>query len=306
LVRTPGELVDAAEVPDGAVSPVLLLNLVVGLALGLVGGVGLAFLRERTSDRLTTESSLTDEFGLRLLGSVPGGRSRLGRAGPPPLLLPGSAGGERYRRILAGLVHSLGGAEGGRVVLLVTPVDPGVNAGVAANLALFAANAGYRVDVVQTDLRYPSLHHYFRLPVAPGAAEVLRAERAYADVARVFSEVPGLRITPAGEVRMDAARLVNPRSLRNLLGAARVGTDLVLVDSPPMTEVADAMVLAELADAVVLVVDPSRSRRREIELALLDLRRGGVEPDGVILLGGGSEGGVRPGSPAKADLRPVA
>jgi Mrp family chromosome partitioning ATPase len=305
LVRTPGEIVDTAEVPAAPSSPKLLVNLVLGLVLGLVAGVAVAFLRERSSDRLTTESTLSDDFGLRLLGSVPGGRSRLGRAGPPPLLLPGSAGGERYRRILAGMVHAIGGAEGGRVVLLVTPVDPGVTAGVAANLALFAANAGYRVDLVQTDLRYPSLHHYFRLPAAPGAADVLRAHVAYPDVARGFPEVPGLRIVTAGSVNLEASRLVQPRALRHLLDSARLGTDLVLIDSPPMAEVADAVVLADLADAVVLVVDPARSRRREVEVALADLRRGGVEPDGVIVLGGG-EGSVRAGFPGRAALRPVA
>lgn len=286
LVITPGRIIDDAEVPSSPVSPVLWLDVVLGLAVGLLAGVAIAFVRERASDRLTTESTLSEEFGLRLLGSVPGGRQRLGRTSPPPLVLPGSTGGERYRRALSGVVHAAGGVEEGRVVLLVSPVDPGVAGGVAANLAIFAASAGYRVDLLETDLRYPSVHHYFRLPPAPGSADVLRGDRSFIEVARSFTEVPGLRVTPVGNVNLDAARLVQPRGLRTLVEAAKSGSELVLLDSPPLLEVADALVLAELADCVVMVVDPARSRRREVELALADLRRGGVEPDGVILLGG--------------------
>lgn len=138
-----------------------------------------------------------------------------------------------------------------------------------ANLAVTFAQAGKRTLLVDTDLRKPTLHYYFRLIDHIGLTNVLIGGAKLAEAVQ-STDIPGLYLLTSGPIPPNPSELIGSAAMRRVIGAMCEQFDLVLFDSPPLLAVADAQILAGQVDGVVLVVKAG-STKRELALKSKDL-----------------------------------
>jgi capsular exopolysaccharide synthesis family protein len=284
-----GEIVSPAETPESPASPSYALNIALALALGLGLGVGLASVLERLHDRLRGIPDVESRGGAPVLATLPS--VSWVRARSTGLLLnsprtdPSVA--EAYRTLRAALLFAADPLRA-KVLLVTSPHPSEGKTTVTANLGLSLTRAGKRVIVVSGDFRRPSLQRLFpgedggNSDNQSGLTNLLRGETQLSEVLRA-SWVPGLSILPSGPLPPNHDQLLASGEMRKMLGELRHRSDLILIDTGPILEVADPIMLAPLVDAVILVVDGSKSTRGDISDARQQLDRVGARLIGTVI-----------------------
>ena len=164
-------VIEEATAPNRPAKPRHVVNLALGLALGLVGGVGLAFLLENLDTTLYTTEQIENATQMMTVGQVPAAKddlsiARLGSGHYPQL--------ESFRRLRTNILAS--GVSGAQVVLLTSAKRGEGKSTVSGNLAVTVAQSGREVVVVDCDLRLPTVHKLFDLPNKRGLTNVLAGE----------------------------------------------------------------------------------------------------------------------------------
>ena len=193
---------------------------------------------------------------------------------------PRSAAAEAYRTLRTNLQFSALDRDL-RCILVTSPTAGDGKTTVAANLAVALAESGKRVLLIDCDLRRPGLHAVFGLPRSPGLTEALVSGQE--QVPSVPTAIPDLQLLPAGEPPPNPAEFIASARLARLLARAREAADYVVLDSPPVTVVADPAVLATLSDGVLLVVSAGRTRRELAQRAKEQLEKVGAHLLGAVL-----------------------
>jgi capsular exopolysaccharide synthesis family protein len=218
-------------------------------------------------------------LGLPLLAQVP-----LLEGAPEARVLreagDGSAYAESYRTLRAALDAHGGG--GPRVVTLVSAAAGEGKTVVAVNLALALGARGDETVLVDGDLRDPRAHRLLAASGSPGVADVLAGRAASFEAVQAL---PGtrLRLLAAGSAPQAASDALRPDAVEALLASARERYRHVVVDTPPLAVVADALAFAGRADQVVLVVGAGVARRSDVQATLARLRAAGIAVAGVVL-----------------------
>jgi capsular exopolysaccharide synthesis family protein len=181
---------------------------------------------------------------------------------------------EAFRATLASILLPSFGTLPPRVIVINSPTPNAGKTTVTSNLGIVMAEMGRRVLLIDGDLRNPKLHDVFQLPNNWGICDVVRSSNPISkywllQIVR-HTDVPGLDLLPSGRCRDLPSNLLYSSRIAELLQRLREEYDLVLIDSPPMMQFADARVLGRLADAVVLVI---RSGQTTFGLAQLALQR---------------------------------
>ncbi|UIF85834.1 polysaccharide biosynthesis tyrosine autokinase [Cupriavidus sp. UYPR2.512] len=218
-----------------------------------------------------------------VLTKVPGGISDAGCAGHDQFLLarqhPNALAVEGLRRLRAAL--QLGLQPRGRRIVALTSARAGEGKTfAAANLAVLAADTGLRVLLVDADLRRGALGGCFGISGSSGLADVLAGGPSLRDAAR-RTAVPGLWLLGAGTLPSNPSELLSQPRLREVLAEAEARFDLVLVDTPPVLAVADAMLVCHLAGATLLLM-----RAQETPQALAAQALGQLGRSGAVVVGG--------------------
>jgi capsular exopolysaccharide synthesis family protein len=280
------ELLAEAAVPTSPSSPDHRKDLLVGLAAALVLAAAVAFVREQLDDSLRTKEELERQSGLPVLGIVP--RVESWRDAEDSHLEtrahPRSAASEAYRTLLTsvdflGLDHPIG-------VLQVTSASPGEGkTTTAANLAVAFADAGRRIVLVCCDLRRPRVHRFFGVSADPGFTSVLLGSIELDEATVAAPGTPGLDVLAAGPTPSNPAELLRGARAHDLVRRLRDEYDLVIIDSPPVLPVADALVLAREVDATLVVAGAHQTTRRRLRRALEFLRQVEAPLVGMVLNG---------------------
>lgn len=280
-------IADPATAPVDPVSPIVLLNAILGGALGLVVGVSLAYLRRRLDDTVRNPEEVETLTGLSSLGTIvrmPGDDRRPLFYRLATLLYPRSPAAEGFRHIRTGIEFAAG--ESPSRSLLVTSAMPGDGKTTfAANLAIAYAQAGRKVCLVDGDLRKPELHTMFRIANDAGLSDLLRGHDAPFETITAATEVAGLRILPSGVRPANPAELVASGRMRQVLTSLLEHVDLVIIDTPPIQAVTDAALLASIADGTILIAASGKTRRAAIVRARDTLARVGANVLGTALNG---------------------
>jgi capsular exopolysaccharide synthesis family protein len=275
-----GEITIPANLPSSPASPNHIQNGLLSLAAGLALGIGLAFLRERLDDHVRSREDVEHQLRSSVLAVVPtfpGRRKK--REMLPTLASPKSPSAEAYRTIRTNLQFL--GREGGLTVVSVTSPSSGEGkTTTVANLAVTMALAGKRVVAVSCDLRKPALHRLFRLSNDVGLSSFL-AGRVSLTQAAQRGGVDNLRVMASGPVPLNPAELLGSNAMEEFLQYLREHADVVLLDTPPVFAVSDALALAPLSDGVIVVAD-ARSTTR----GALSHVREQIEQVGGRILGG--------------------
>ena len=276
-------LATLATPPESASSPKRLL-IVVGAGLaGLALGVLATFALRLLDPRLRREEQLREIFQLPILARVPRERSRSKK----PLVREqlSAPGAEAYRTLRATLVASRP-RSGPTSILITGPSAAGGKSTTAINLATALATAGNSVILIETDLRRPSIAAAFGIEAERGLVSALLEEGTLEDaLVPVETYAGSLRLLLADVTGPSVAELIALPMMRQLIDDAKRHADYVVLDSPPLTEVIDALPLVGYVDEVVIVLRLGQSGLRQTkELGELIAGAGG-KPAGLALLG---------------------
>jgi polysaccharide biosynthesis transport protein len=270
-------VMEPAAPPPAPLRSSLRLNLLLGGMVGALLGVGVAFGRERLDQTLRTPDEVR-HLPARLLGVVP--EREVGRASVVGAEEEGLFR-EAFRLICAGL-ETTPSAAGARTLLVTSTVSGEGKTVTAVNLALALAARHPRVLLVDADLRQPSVHTLLSVRPAPGLVELL-ADRVETVAAVQRLERSGLHLIAAGNTAGGSPDLLEPAALGRLLASLRGSYDWIVLDSPPVGQVADALALARLADATALVVRAEKTPRNAAARTLERLAEAGGAPASVVL-----------------------
>lgn len=195
---------------------------------------------------------------------------------------PRAAASEAYRSLYINLNFS--GQEKPLRRLLVSAAGPeGSNSVVLANLAVVAAQMGQRVLVVDSDLRQPQQHDLFGLRNEHGLTTITAGKEAAAGALQAAPGVEGLTVLTSGPLPASPSQVLANRRFDELLTELAGQADLILLDAPPITAVADASVLASKADGVLLVLDAGQSKRDQARQAKETLEKINARIVGIVL-----------------------
>lgn len=294
-----GAILTPAEPPSTPVSPRPARTGALALILGLLLGVGLAFLRDHVDDVVRDESDFKRATGNRpILGRIP--RYEAGKDGEERLITlldPSALAAESYRELSAGvrfLLVTHGGAVGhadtdgapavGRSILVASANAGEGKTASAANLAVAAARVGLRTVLVDTDLRKATVGRRFGLGRTTGLADaLLNGDRISDHVVDVGVE--NLVVLPAGTIPPNPAELLASPAMRAVQQHLLAQADLVIYDSPAVLAVPDTLELGRFVDMAILVGRAGSTGRREIGSAVERLEQVGTEIAGTVLNG---------------------
>jgi len=296
-----------ATAPDSPVSPRPMLTLVAALVVGLVLGVGGAFVMQAVDPRLRREDQLRELYGLPILARIPrerqpgDSRSRLParptkrspRRAPlsPSALSPRTLEAYRTLRTMLSAAVADGELEGGRgrAILVTGPSPAEGKTTTAINVASSYALAGKRVILLEADFRRPTVAKALKVTSRVGIGKVLLGEVALDEaLVRVKPFGDELRLLPVERPDDHLSELLSMPAARNLLEEARKLADFVIIDSPPLTEVVDALPLARYADDVLLVTRLGMSSLLQLSRLADLLEQNSIEPRGFVVVGVGS------------------
>lgn len=293
-----GSVIDPVQdAPTVPTSPNRNLNTIIGLVLGGLIGVGLAFLRHRTDDRLVQRKDALELFGMRVLGTVPRPRG-LRIAGPA---LDGAAG-ESSRR-LSSNVTFLAESNDLKVLLVTSPNLDTVPISIAAQVAVSASRIGKRVLLVSVNLRDSRMHEMFSLSNTMGLVDVLVGEVGPDVAVQVVEQFPRLDILTSGTPVPQPDELLQTESFRYLLNAQRQAYDLIIVEGPPVNNFADSLAVAPYADGVVLVAEDGKTTKSDLRFAVGQIQGIGANIFGSVIVSGTAGRRTTSGTAKKAKTR---
>ncbi|CAA7603170.1 CobQ/CobB/MinD/ParA nucleotide binding domain protein [Acididesulfobacillus acetoxydans] len=167
--------------------------------------------------------------------------------------------------------------------ILVTSAGPGEGkSATAANLAVSMAEAGQRVLIIDGDLRNPTQHKLFGLSNLEGLSTALVQEKAIRELIRE-TKFTGLTVLSSGPIPPNPAELLNSKRMKRFLEEAAEEFDTILIDTPPVIAVADASILAQSVDGVILVLASGEVNREYALRAKEQLEKVGAKLLGAVL-----------------------
>jgi capsular exopolysaccharide synthesis family protein len=282
--------------------------LVLGLLLGLAAGAGLALVVEAARPKVVTVDDLERATLAEPIGAVPRAGVR-SRRRLPVARDPFSPAAEGYRRVAAELERRGLGDEV-KVIAVVSPDRREGRSTLAANLAYALAHQDRQVLLVSGDLRRPGVEPIFPIRRTDGLAHLLEGDERD-PVTLLWSATNRLMVMPAGTPTRNPAQLLASPTWARLMASLREFKWLIVIDTPPARPLADALILADSADAVVLVARSGTTRVRSLRALTAGLSRAEHSVLGAVVVGtarsvlGGHEL-HRPGRrrQARGDLQP--
>jgi capsular exopolysaccharide synthesis family protein len=292
LAATNVRVIERPEVPKRPSRPNIPLNLTIGMAAGLVLSIGAAFARDYFDDTVKSPEEMEEILHVPTLAAIPAFDALPARtaaaalpAAPQSELVvvrePWSGVAEAFRGVRTALL--LSGADEPPRVTLVTSAGAGEGKTMASlNLALALAQAGARVILVDADLRHPRAHTALGAANDAGLSSVLLGRTALPNAVQTIEEPP-LALLPAGPVPSNPSELLGSARMGMLLTHLRDAYDFVIVDTPPVLAVTDAVLLARDADGVILVVKGEHTPRALVRRARDRLTLAGTRVLGVVV-----------------------
>jgi capsular exopolysaccharide synthesis family protein len=300
----PGTLIAAADLPSRPASPNRRLDVGIGLLVGLFLGVVLGFVRDRTDDRLRGREDLAERLDRPVLATIPPLSKRVRQDGKlgwkrrhknslVSLEQPNSPAAESYRTLRTRMARLASQLDINSVMVVSAGVGEGKST-TAANLAVVLAETGKDVLLVSADLRRPRVHQFFGLPNKSGLSNLLtdgtppdKRRGRMADgrlmASELWSVAPNLWVVLSGPLPPHPSALMDSDPMRQFLKEQRDLFDFIVLDCPPALVVADALALAPLADAVLVVADAKESDRDAVTRLRDEIEQVGGKIVGAVL-----------------------
>jgi tyrosine-protein kinase Etk/Wzc len=278
-------VVETAILPIEPVSPRPMQNMALAGVLGLLLGMGLAFVREYMDTRLHSSDQVEHLFGLPTIARLPLMSLGNGANGRQKALVTltqaHSVGAEAFRNLRTN-VRFVRAGQGATEMVVTSPAPQEGKSFTAANLAIALAQQGLNTLLIDADMRRSVQHLQFGVENTPGLSDLLVSE-GEAETAIQPTHVERLHLLTAGVHPPNPAELVGSPRMELLLEKLRGTYDSIVIDSPPMLAVTDASVLGKKTDGVILVVRAEKTEKDAINLAIQQLRHVGARVLGVVV-----------------------
>jgi polysaccharide biosynthesis transport protein len=256
-----------------------------GGGAGLGGGLLLAFLLEYFKPGVRTSAEIEQSFGLPVVGFVPlvSERKTRGASRYQPLDRVVNEPCSHLSEAVRSMRVSLELASASSKVILITSALPGEGKSTAAMLlAASSAISGKKTILLDCDLRLRSTSELLRRKHQPGLSELLCGTAKLTDVI-TQDPVTKINLIPAGSTRPNGADLLMSKGMLDLITVLRHGFDYIIMDSPPLLPVVDALALATAADKILVVVEWCRTPHASIQQAFRVLGPEANRIAGVVL-----------------------
>lgn len=301
-------LAEPAEVPRSPVGPQRFRAILITLFLSLSGGIGLAFFLEYLDNTIKTVEDVSRYAQLPALSVIPAmagnTQARIGSKSKGKKALAGSNGSsqtalshsngfdhtmfdsrstaaEAYRVLRTSVLLSAAGSP--PKTILVTSGQAGEGKTTTTiNTAISLAQLNASVLVIDADLRRPSAHKMFGIQSTRGLSTYLSRDVDLKSLIQKL-EIPNLSLLPCGAIPPNPAELISSQKMKNMIKELSAHYDHILIDSPPLMNVTDPVILSTLVDGVILVVHGGKSNKHVIQRTRRELMNVGAKIFGVVL-----------------------
>ncbi|MEM1252267.1 MAG: polysaccharide biosynthesis tyrosine autokinase [Cyanobacteria bacterium P01_H01_bin.21] len=258
-------IVSPALIPSEPVGPSLKLFLLAGGVIGSLLGLIAAFLVDLVDRSVKTVQEGQELYEYPLLGIIPAWKRANARGSDIPSILvrntEHSAVLDAYQALQANLKFSCVGTRV-KTITVTSAVGGEGKSEVAANLAVTLAHLGHSVLVVDADLRKPTQHHIWDLPNVQGLSNFASGQVPLKDV--IVPQEPNLHILTAGVIPFNPLAVLESQLITSLLQASEKAYDYIIIDSPPILGLVDAVTIGRATDGVLLVMRPGMANADNI------------------------------------------
>lgn len=289
------QVMEYAPVPASPIYSKNLPTTLIAAGLGLVLGLGMAFVLEALDNTVSSHEEIEQDFELPFLGIVPTmntGRHRdMPELGPtrgetfnPDTFVvdyPRSSVAEAMRSIRTNLAFMMS-EEPLKKVLITSAVPLAGKSTFAISLATIMGQVGKKVVLVDNDLRKARLHKALNIDATEGLTSVLSGEATIDDVL-YESSIPGVTVMPCGPTPADPAELIMSSAYADVLETLEERFDIVILDAPPVQPVTDAVQLSKMVDGTIIVVRARKTRKNALQSTVDKLDAVGAPIAGVVL-----------------------
>lgn len=276
-------IIDRAEIPQRPYSPDFMLNMTIAILLGLFGGFGLALLFEYLDNTFKNVADIEKFLGMPVLGLIPDSPEELTT---PSAIIHETLNNskskivEAFRSTRTALQFSTSSGTP-KVLGLTSCFASEGKSTTSLSLAIHFAQCGSSVLLVDADLRRAALHKAFEIENKVGLSNILAGLSSAADA--IFkTPVDNLFFLAAGILPPNPAELMLNGRFEEFIEKAQEKFDLIIVDGPPILGLADAVIIANLVDKLLVVVEAGTTPRNMAIAAMKRLKSSGIKPLGVI------------------------
>ncbi len=272
---------EEAIVPGSPIWPRPQLTLIIAAVGGFVIAALILLVRDYLDDSLNNAETLKNRFGLNVIGQI--GHFDAKASSLVTLDHPRSPVAEAFRNIRMNLKYMT--VDHKLKTLLVTSANESEGKStMAANLAIVLARGGQNTVLIDGDLRLPKVNRLFNLSNNRGLSELfIDSDLDFAEVTQQ-SDVPGLSIITSGAKPPNPSELLDTNRAREIIAKLTETADVVVIDSPPLLAVTDAVALSQYVDGVVVTVRVTKTKGGMLKTALERLQRVNANLLGVLMV----------------------
>ena len=251
-------IIDRAEVPKKPVRPKTKQNIILALFVGLSFGTGLAFLIELLDNTFKSPDEVKQYLDIPYLGAIPDfTKTMVSDDSVDELLIAnspkGSIVGESFRGLRTSILFSTTTDKKPQTLMVTgSVVDEGKTV-IASNLAITMAHAGFRTILMDCDMRRPKIHHLLKHHNDYGLSNYLTGTDE-ADISILISDIQNLDIISCGVVPPNPSELINSTKMRSLIETLCKDYACIIIDTPPVSVVSDAIALTPVVDGAIIVI----------------------------------------------------
>ncbi len=256
-------LIDKAYIPSSPAKPNKLLNIFLGLIVGITGGLGMAFFQEHLDNTIKSQEDIEEFLEVPLLGTIPlMKRSSNSNIRKEIIVVsePKSLAAEAFKTVRTGLFFASRNSD--LRTMLVTSGAPSEGKTIfAVNLALTIAQSGSKTLLIDADIRKPRVHRILQLDNQYGLTSYLSSAGGIIRTQKC-AEDKNLYVITSGPVKSNPTELLGSPRMKNLMEEARKKFDKIIIDTPPVMTVSDSLILTGISDGIIQVINFGKSNKR--------------------------------------------
>lgn len=267
-------VIDSAIIPEKPARPSLTKNVAVAAAVGVLLALGLIYLLEMLDYTFKKSEDVEKKLGLPILGTIPrfsGEKRNLkgkkikeeeGVVVEATGILsknlishldPKSPAAEAYRTMRTKLHFSSVDKEI-KILVITSPTPSDGKSTTGANLAISLCQEGKKVLLIDGDLRKPKVHKYFGLANSVGLTDILSKDCSIENATQQIADIEGLSILVSGTIPPNPAELIGSDRMKAFIEELKASYDIIIIDTPPVVQLTDALIASDFADLILLVV----------------------------------------------------
>ncbi len=273
--------IEPAELPTWPIKPNIMQNTLLAALVGLMLSGGGVFVYDLLDDTIKNPDEIRHQTHLTVLGTI----ANFDEPEDGQLITeaqPRSPVTEAFRSLRTNIQYASVSTTL-HTLLVTSPAPADGKTTVVSNLAMVMAHSGRKVTVLDADMHRPRVHLAFGLSLLPGLSTLFIKPIIHLNGSLQATSSDRLKVITAGELPPNPSELLGSNKMREILEAVGENSDLVIVDSPPVLSVTDAVVLAPTVDGVVLVVRPGVTHMSALKYAVEQLRYVGANLLGVVI-----------------------